>query len=168
MDRYKGVRIGMVVHCENGYLAMGSYSAGEAYDNDGKMIKEFKGGGSHAENFLEAVRDRKPEALAAPILEGHLSSALCHTGNISYRLGAGKSPEEIAEAIQDEPEARETFDRFLAHLDANGVDLKATPATLGPWLKMDPATERFTGGPEQANALLRREYRPPFVAPEQV
>ena len=30
--------------------------------------------------------------LAAPILDGHLSAALCHLGNISYRLGTARTP----------------------------------------------------------------------------
>src|SRR3712207_8893133 len=37
--------------------------------------------------FIQAVRSRKTEGLRADIVEGHLSSALCHLGNISYRLG---------------------------------------------------------------------------------
>ena len=46
----------------------------------------------HFMNFVQAVRDRKPEALNAPILEGHVSSALCHMGNISHRLGKQRRP----------------------------------------------------------------------------
>jgi len=41
----------------------------------------------HRENFIKAVRSRNPADLNADILEGHLSSALCHLANISYRLG---------------------------------------------------------------------------------
>ena len=41
----------------------------------------------HRENFIKAVRSRNPLDLNADILEGHLSSALCHLANISYRLG---------------------------------------------------------------------------------
>ena len=45
---------------------------------------------------------------------------------------------------------------------------------IGPELKFDPASERFTGeksGSEQveaANKLLTREYRDPFVVPKTV
>ena len=46
-----------------------------------------KGGGDHFGNFVKAVQARKPELLNADILEGHRSSALCHLGNIAYRLG---------------------------------------------------------------------------------
>ena len=53
------------------------------------------------------------------------------------------------------------------HLAANGVDLDRTKATLGVSLQMDPKVEKFFGNPE-ADALLRREYRQPFVVPERV
>jgi hypothetical protein len=50
---------------------------------------------------------------------------------------------------------------------ANEIDLAKTPATLGPWVTMDPSAEEFVGDfAEQANALSRREYREPFVVPE--
>jgi hypothetical protein len=63
----------------------------------------------------------------------------------------------------------ETFERFQEHLLVNGVDLQQTPRILGPWLTMDPQTEQFTGElAGEANALCRREYRAPFVLPEQV
>ena len=51
----------------------------------------------------------------------------------------------------------------------NGVDVKATPRILGPWLKMDTEKERFVGDfHEEANKLVKRQYREPFVIPEQV
>jgi hypothetical protein len=66
---------------------MSSYDSGTAFDLSGKEIQSFKGDADHFANFLSAVRSRKHTDLNADILEGHLSSALCHLGNISYRLG---------------------------------------------------------------------------------
>lgn len=40
----------------------------------------------HFRNWLLACRSRKPEDLSAEILEGHMSSALCHLANIAYRV----------------------------------------------------------------------------------
>ena len=54
-----------------------------------------------------------------------------------------------------------------AHLGANKVNLRQTPLTLGPALKMNSDTEQFTNNRE-ANQLLTREYRKPFVVPEKV
>ena len=39
----------------------------------------------HFDNFLKAVKSRKHTDLNADIVEGHLSAALCHMANISYR-----------------------------------------------------------------------------------
>jgi predicted dehydrogenase len=77
----------------------------------------------HFQNFAEAVRARDPKLLHAEIEETHLSTALCHLGNIAYRLG------------------RE--------------------------LRFDPARMQFPGDSE-ANKLLTREYRKPYVVPERV
>lgn len=40
----------------------------------------------HFRNWLAAVRSRNPADLSAEILEGHMSSALCHLANIAYRV----------------------------------------------------------------------------------
>jgi predicted dehydrogenase len=163
MDKYRSQSVGNIVECEGGYLA-----GTVAYDNQGKEIKKFEGRGEgHHENFIRAVRSRKPSDLNAEILEGHLSSALCHTGNISHRLGKQASPEEIREAIKVDKAAIECMERFQAHLAANGVDLKIDKAILGAFLKMDPKTERFIGN-DKANELLSRNYRAPFVVPEKI
>src|SRR5450756_1902269 len=106
---------------------------------------------------IKAVRSRKKEDLNADILEGHLSSALCHTGNISHRLGQQASPGEIRDAIKANPAALETLGRFEEHLARNQVDLKLDKATMGAFLQMDPKTEKFIGN-AQADALLTRNY----------
>ncbi|HUW19107.1 MAG TPA: Gfo/Idh/MocA family oxidoreductase [Sedimentisphaerales bacterium] len=45
------------------------------------------GGGGHFENFIHAVRSGRLQDIPADIEGGHLSAALCHMANISYRLG---------------------------------------------------------------------------------
>ena len=77
----------------------------------------------HFRNFIRAVRSRKHSDLTADIAEGHLSAALSHLANISWRTGRT--------------------------------------------LRFDPRAERFPGD-DEANRLLTREYRPPFVVPEEV
>jgi predicted dehydrogenase len=166
MDDFRGTRAGVVVQCEDGYFV-----GGWAYDNKGKKIKQFKisGGSGHHANFIKAVRSRKVSDLNADIAEGHLSSALCHMGNISYRLGEKSSRDEVMEVIKGNKEIEDSYERFQEHLLVNGVDVKATPRILGPWLKMDTEKERFVDDfHEQANILAKRTYREPFVVPEQV
>jgi predicted dehydrogenase len=171
MDVYRKVtQIGVVVQCENGYFAGGD-GGGWTYDKDGNKLKQFKGegGGRHHENFIKAVRSRKASDLNADIEEGHLSSALCHMGNISYRLGQKKSTEEIKEMIKDNSELTDSFERFLSHLAANNVDLGKTPANIGPMLTMDVKKESFVGqSADMANMLVKRNYREPYVIPDKV
>jgi len=167
MDKYHGAGVGIVTDCEGGSMVIPSYNSATILDKDGKQLKSFKGGSSHFANFIDAVRSRKHTDLKADILEGHLSSALCHTANVSYRLGQPHSPEEIRDAVKDNNDLAEMLGRMEEHLGANNVDLHKSPATLGKLLNMDPKTERFLDNPE-ANKLLTREYRAPFVVPEKV
>ncbi len=167
-DAHKGAKVGVIFECENGFVAMSSYSGGAAFDKDGKQIKKFSGGGDHFGNFISAVRSGKHSDLNADILEGHLSSALCHTGNISYRLGAqvpaGKLKSSLAD-IKSSDNAKETLERTLAHLSDNKVDLDSTKVALGPQLTMDVEAETFPGN-DKANAMLTREYRKGFELPD--
>ncbi len=77
----------------------------------------------HFENFRKAVLSRRVSDLNCDVLEGHLSAALCHLANISYRTG----------------------DKLL----------------------FDPERERFVGN-FGANTLLSRDYREPWVVPDQI
>jgi hypothetical protein len=92
---------------------------------------------------------------------------LCHTGNISYRLGKTQSPEENREAVKSNKDLAEALGRMEEHLASNNVDLTKMPATLGAVLKMNPQAERFIDN-AQADQLLTREYREPFVVPKKV
>ncbi|HUS93302.1 MAG TPA: Gfo/Idh/MocA family oxidoreductase [Phycisphaerae bacterium] len=126
----------------------------------------------HLFNFLSAVRSRKVSDLRADVLEGHLSTALVHMGNISYRLGTPHSPEEAREAIADRgSDATEALARCQEHLAANGVDWSKGRFIVGPWLEMDRQAERFVGSSKvvaQANELVKPPYRKPFVVPDEV
>ncbi len=73
------------------------------------------------ERFITAVRSRKADDLGVEIEEGYLSSALCHLGNISYRLGR------------------------TVQFDSNKGDF---------------------GSDDDANAMLSRDYRAPYVVPK--
>ncbi len=102
----------------------------------------------------------------ADISGGHQTVALIHMANISYRIGKGVSAGEIKERIAGRKEMAGAFERFQAHLAANGVEEKIV---AGPMLTMEPEKERFTGDfAAEANRLARGEYRKPFVVPEKV
>jgi len=165
MDNYMGVKIGAIIHCQGGYVA-----GNTAYENNGKEIKKFEPTNLDLRsNFIKAVRSHKVGDLNSDILEGHLSASLVHMANISYRAGAESPGEDITEATGGNKDLAEAFDRFEAHLTANGVDLKKTPAVLGAWLEMDSEKEKFTGkNSKKANRLLKPKYRKPYVVPEKV
>jgi predicted dehydrogenase len=167
MDRYRGVRVGNVIDCEGGSVVVPSYTEAKAYDKDGKLVQEFKGRDRHMQNFVDCVRSRKAAELYGPIEEGHVSSALCHLGNISHVLGRTLPPGSIAENISGRAPLAEAFGRMAEHLASNKVDLTKTPATLGALLTLDGKNEKFTGEyAAQANPHLTREYRAPFVVPK--
>ncbi len=167
MDKYRGVGVGNVIDCEGGSLVTTNYFTATAYDQAGKTVKEFKGVDRHMQNFIDVVRSRKTQDLYGPIEEGHVSSALCHLGNISHLVGRAAAPEILREKIKGNPGLAEACGRMLEHLAANQVDVKATPLTLGALLTVDGKHERCTGEfARQANALLTRNYRAPFVVPD--
>ena len=56
---------------------------------------------------------------------------------------------------------------MAGHLDANGVDITKDNVQLGMPLKFDPRRERFLDN-AQANEMVTRNYRPPFVVPAKV
>ncbi len=178
MDNYRrtGVDIGDCIQCEGGYFPCGD-GGGWIYDNDGKRTdKSFTGkdyagigGAGHHENFIKAVRSHKRSDLNADIEVGHISAALCHMANTSHRLGRKATPDEIKQAIGDNAEMMDSFNRMLEHLAANEVDLEKEPITLGPMLTMDPQKEQYVGEySEMANMFLKRNYREPFVVPDKV
>ncbi len=81
------------------------------------------GGGGHFGNFIAALRANNRKFLTCDIYEGHMSTALPHLANISYRVKRD--------------------------------------------LRFDGETERFIGDKE-ADRLLTRDYREPYVVPETV
>lgn len=62
------------------------------------------------------------------------------------------------------------MDGFHKHLDANEVDAAKAGMKVSAMLQVDPEKEIFVGplATPEAQALLRREYRKPYVMPEQV
>lgn len=107
------------------HLILGRHGDGwQVFDADGKAVAQSYGrqaNDEHIANFLECLRSR--QLPNGDVEELHLSTLLCHYGNISYRLGRK--------------------------------------------LKIDPKTEGFVNDAE-ANRLVKRQYRPPWVVPEKV
>lgn len=177
MDNFRSMRgpNGLAVLCEGGYLS--GYTGSAAYGNDGKQIQRFSGdgGGGHMMNFLNAVRQRRPADLTAPIAIGHASTSLCHFGNMSHRLGQDAGITAAREAIGAIPDAVVALNDLQRHLGVHGIDLEKTPVTVGPWIQVDGANENVAaveGGDEamlaHARFLLKETQRAPWMIPEKV
>jgi len=168
MDHVKGVRAGDIIMCEKGYFA-GGRGGGWVYDLDGNKVKQFPGdgGGTHQQNFIDAVRSRDRSILHSEVEEGHFSATVCHLANISYRIGQDSTFDQIKSAVQYNPQTLQRAENMQQLLAKNEVDLQAVPAKLGADLQFDPQKENFTGDwSYEANMFLSRTYRKPFVVPE--
>jgi hypothetical protein len=164
-EKFMGADIGDIVYGENGYVVFtSSYGKAAAFDKEGQPLQTFSGGGDHFAAFIKAVKSRQQSDLAAPVLEGHLSSALCHLGNVSYRLGKEGGPAKSNFANKPFGEA---YSRMMQHLSANNALTPNVKLRFGASLKLDPKKERFIGtGDKEANKLLTREYRKGFELPK--
>ncbi len=122
-----GAGVGNIFYGDKGYMVIDGYGTyatflgqdrekGPARSEEGELTLHFQ-------NWFDAIRARDMSIQNGPVQTGHLSSALAHLGNISYRLGRQ--------------------------------------------LEFDPVAERFTGeGESEANSMLSRDYRAPYLVPE--
>lgn len=161
----------LIIECEGGYYT-GSRGGGTAFDAEGKKLQTFKGdgGGQHAANFIAALRSRKREDQNAEIEEIHYSSAWCHLGNLSWRLGQAYQRDQAEAAVKDFQPWNDVIADFHDHLVNNDLDAAKLDIKLGPMLELDAGQETFVGSTAtpEALSLLKREYRQGFEVPEKV
>jgi len=80
---------GANIYGENGWMQV-TNTSWKAFDAAGNLVKQGSsdvGQQAHIRNFLDAVRSRKRESLTQEIYSGHVSTTMCHAGNISWRTG---------------------------------------------------------------------------------
>jgi predicted dehydrogenase len=162
-----GAKVGNIYYGTEGYMVVPDYSRATAFTLSGEKIQSWGGGEDHFGNFVKAVRSRKVEDLNGDILEGHLSSALCHLGNISYRLGSEQQYDKAKGAFGDDKEAAETVERMRDHLKDNSLKVDELKYRVGVKLALDPTKETFLHNKE-ANDMLTREYRKGFEVPAKI
>jgi len=128
MDHDRGLRMGTLIECEDGYLAWPV-----AYDKDGKKVKKFDSddGHGHGLNWLQAIVKNKPNTLHAPIRNGQISTAYCHLGNLSHRLGAASPQGQIAEELSADADTASAVETMSEHLRAHDIDTASQMLTLG-------------------------------------
>lgn len=64
---------------------------------------------AHVRNFIAAIRQGEP--LHADALTGHLSTSLCHLGNLATRLGRSLTFDPSAEQVVGDAEANRLLGR---------------------------------------------------------
>jgi len=107
-QKHKGPQnsIGNIFYGSKGYLAMNGYDSYKSWLGEGQEPgPHLAQGGNNWANFIECVRSRKKENLNAPIEEGHISSALVHLANASYRLGRTLHFDPVLEQVIGDDEA---------------------------------------------------------------
>jgi predicted dehydrogenase len=164
---HPGPGSGYVAYCEGGRFE-GQRGSGKAFDKDGKVIKEFRGGGGndlHQKNFIDAVRARDNSQLNSEVQVGHDSTGWCNLANIAFRAGTPFS-HQAAQAIDDASGIWESLiEEMQRHVVAQGIEMESDDIRLSPILKIEK--ERFVGEhAETANRFIKREYRDKYVVPE--
>ena len=84
--------IGVLFFGSDGYLTVSNrgyqtYLGEKRVPGPSGQAGKADGTALHFENFRKAVISRRVSDLNCDVLEGHLSAALCHLANISYRTG---------------------------------------------------------------------------------
>jgi predicted dehydrogenase len=74
----------------------------------------------HYQNFVDAIRADNAAMLNCDVLEGHLTSALPHLANVSYRVGRALVFDGKAERCVNDPEA----DKLLTRTYRKGFELR--------------------------------------------
>ncbi|HUR55743.1 MAG TPA: Gfo/Idh/MocA family oxidoreductase [Gemmataceae bacterium] len=167
---FHGQSVGNILHFEEGVVAGGKfYPKGKS---EGIAVPKAEGAarvnsGGPFGNFIECVRNRDGSKLNADIEVGHVSSGLCHLGNISYRLGKESAFDAKTGAVSGNEAATDALGRMAEHLKDAGVKFDGSNLRVGRTLAFDGKTESFPNDAE-ANKLLTRAYRAPFVVPEKV
>jgi predicted dehydrogenase len=167
--QYFGQGVGNILHFESGVVAGNKfYKDGKG---DGEPLPKVEGAekisGDHFGNFIECVRSRDTSKLHAEIGVGHVSAGLCHLGHISHRLGKDAEFDAKHGKVAGNESATEALERMLEHLKDSGVKFEGNKLRVGRKLDFDAKTEQFVNDKE-ANALLTRNYRKPFVVPDKV
>jgi predicted dehydrogenase len=111
-ERFDPNTIGNIFYGSKGYMAIDGYTSYKVFlGKEQQPGPTSTKGGSTWANFIDAVRSRKRADLHAEIEEGHLSSALVHLTNISYRLGRAINFDPAKELIVGDAEAAKMMRR---------------------------------------------------------
>ncbi len=155
------------------YTSEGVIRGGKFYASGSDKGEPVAGGngtvnpGGPFPSFINAVRERDISKCNCDAEVAHYSAALCHLGNISYRLGEPVPFSNRPGSLGKNTEVASSFEMLQENLNVVGISLDETTYQMGRTLTVDAKAEKFVGD-DQANSLLRRDYRVPFVVPDRV
>ncbi|MDO5582197.1 MAG: Gfo/Idh/MocA family oxidoreductase [Planctomycetia bacterium] len=163
---------GYIAYCEGGRYEK-YWGGANAYDREGKLIREFKGtseeagGVFHLRNFVNAVIAHDRSMLSAPITVGFDSASWYNSANVAYRLGHPFSVDEAFAVKGTDGRLVEVLADLERHLGAQGIPIDSNTFRMSNFLELDSEKQCFTGEyAEKANALMNISYRKPFAVPE--
>ncbi len=155
------------------YTTEGRIADGRFYpagSDTGEKLEDLGGevypGGEYG-SFVNAVREKNPDKVNASVEDAHYSAALCHLGNISYRVGSGTSMAGVKSPYPDNEQVNDTMDAMRENLGRINVNLDQAECQVGQVLEFNPESEQFTNS-DAANALLTRAYRGEFTVPKDI
>ena len=111
-DEAGGMSFGVIFYGSEGYMSFPNYSGYKAYKGkDGELIKEASKGSdvNHYRNFIDCVRSR--DAVNAPPIEGHYSSALSHYALTGARVNRVLEVDTETELVKNDDEANQYLTR---------------------------------------------------------
>jgi predicted dehydrogenase len=98
--------IGNIYYGSKGVMALQEYNSYISWLGDNmERGPANKGKDTHYANFIDCIRTRKAENLNAPAKEAHMSAALVHLANVSYRLGRTLHFDPATEQVIGDAEA---------------------------------------------------------------
>jgi len=94
---------GAAIYGDKGWVLINN-SAWTAFDPENKVLaqgSDRRMDDLHVRNFLDAVKSGRSDGLNQEIAQGHVSSVLCHAGNIAWRTGRKLRIDPAAETFDD-------------------------------------------------------------------
>ena len=167
--KHPGPGSGYIAFCEGGRFE-GQRGRAAAYDNSGKLIKQFKGmggNGIHQQNFIDAVRQRDSSMLNSEVEVGHHTTGWCNLANIAFRAGGAFSMDLVTSARKGFAQWESLLEDTGDHLGSYGINASDAAIKMSPVLEIDAEREVFVGdNAELGNRYIKRQYREPYVVPE--
>ena len=168
-----GEKVGNIVHLEEGTIAGDKFYPKGSDEAEPLSKLASRSTSSAGRATATSATSSRPSAAARPRTSTPTSSKATTprpsaTWPTSRTGWASEVPfNKQTKAFGDDKEAYETLARMEEHLKDNGVKLDGLNYRLGRKLTFDAATESFAGDAE-ANQLLTRPYRKPFVVPDRI